>query len=536
MLSRRDLLFAGGGVAAAIAVDAGYQRMSRAPSIAKSLRQISDNAMGWLTPQLFGARGDGGDDTVAFEEMAAAAARERRPIHLPDPGGRYCLGPWTLPSVEGLRISGASSRSGALVPISSNQPYVLFVPYGAVGCVLEDLFIFDAERSPNDRCEISLLSDCAQGLRVRRMRVDGAKRGLWFREGGYLRAEDIYVARASDRYFSFGGSKSKRQLAQGWFYELTCDSGLQDGGQDASTGIAFDIDSGAAFLHFFSPTAAGQDVGFRVHDTAAEGLNSRPDGLFIWDANIDWVRSEAVLVNAVGRMLMQGANLRSVESFAARLSGFGSIEWASTNVYGSHQGGISIDGGFNDFYFKGGSRVIGNGPVQGGGVGIRLQSGSGQAYLEGGIIGNGDDDARPGKGYYSLATTSRQDYGLVVAEQYVGNIVVNGTSFARNRIAPFAGLIVDARLRTKTRIQNVDAFRTDSFGIALCVPDRATGKISIEHNLPLPPTWYRIDPPEKNVEVHVEGVDAHAINLYLRNANGTVLLEGQYEARWEARI
>jgi hypothetical protein len=124
----------------------------------------------------------------------------------------------------------------------------------------------------------------------------------------------------------------------------------------------------------------------------------------------------------------------------------------------------------------------------------------------------------------------------MVAEQYTGYVVVNGTSFARNRIAPFAGLVVDGRLRTRTRIQNVDAFRTDSFGVALCVPDRATGKFSVEHNLPLPPTWYRLDSARRNIEVEVEGTDAHAINAYLRKANGTALLEGQYEIRWEARI
>jgi hypothetical protein len=233
---------------------------------------------------------------------------------------------------------------------------------------------------------------------------------------------------------------------------------------------------------------------------------------------------------------MQGGNLRSVESFAARLSGFGSIEWASTNVYGSHRGGILIDGGFNDFYFKAGSRIIGNGPAQGGGVGIQLQSGSGQAYLEGGIIGNGDGDARPGKGYYALGTTSSQDYGLVVAEQYTGDIVVNGTSFARNRVAPFAGIVVGGRLRAGTRMQNVDAFRTDSYGVALCIPDRATGKILLDHNLPLPPTWYRIDPPARNIEVDVDGADARAITLYLRNAAGKALTEGRYEIRWEARL
>lgn len=539
MISRRDLLLAGAGAAAVSAVLVARDVLrAPAPAILGSQGAIGANATGWLIPQLFGARADGSDDTAAFHDMAAAAARERRPMRIPDPGGRYLLGPWKLPDAIGLKISGSSTRTGALVPVSSNQPHILLIPPGAVGCTIERIFLFDSERPSAARCVTALLSDAAQELRIREMRVDGAKTGLWIREGGYHRFEGIYVARASERYFAFGGNANGRQVSQGWFHELACDGGLQDGNEAAATGVAFDIDSGSAFLHFMSPTAAGQDLGFYVHDGLGKGLSSRPDGIFIWDANIDWVKSEAVLVKSAGRMLMHGGNLRSVGSYAARLSGFNSIEWDSTNVYASHIGGLSIEGGFNDFYFKAGSRVIGNGwPSAHGGVGVRISAGSGRVDLEGGVIGNGEEGARPGSGYYALGTTSRQDYGLVIEEGYSGQLIVDGTRFDDNRVAPFKGLVKDGKLRPKTRIRNVDVFRTDSFGILHgAQPDDGSGIISIEHNLALPPLWYRIDALQPNIDVVVAGVDGRAISVYLRDSRGLRITKGVYDLRWEARI
>lgn len=533
------MLFAGAGATAvSAALVARDVLRAPAPAILGPPGAIGQNATGWLIPQLFGARADGSDDTAAFYDMAAAAVRERRPMRIPDPGGRYLLAPWKLPEANGLKIAGASTRTAALVPVSANQPHILFIPRGAVGCTIENVFLFDSERPSDARCVTALLSDAAQELRIRQLRVDGAKTGIWVREGAYHRFESIYVARASKRYFAFGGNANGRQVSQSWFYELGCDGGLQDGDEDAAVGVAFDIDSGSAFLHFMSPTAAGQDIGFYVHDGREEGLSSRPDGIFIWDANIDWVKSEAVLVKSVGRMLMHGGNLRSVKSYASRLSGFNSIEWDSTNAYASHVGGLSIEGGFNDFYFKAGSRVIGNGwPSAPGGVGVRIGAGSGRVHLEGGVIGNGEEGPRPGSGYYALGTTSRQDYGLVIAEDYSGELIIDGTRFDHNRVAPFIGLIKDGKLRPRTRIRNVDVFRTDSFGILHGVqPDDGTGTISIEHNLALPPLWYRVDALQPNIDVVVGGVDGRAINVYLRNTNGVRITKGVYDLRWEARI
>lgn len=459
-------------------------------------------------------------------------------MRIPDPGGNYRLGPWRLPDANGLRIVGSSDRTGALVPINANQPHIVLVPPAAIACTIEDVFLFDGERAASGRCSTALLSDAAQELRIRQMRVDGAKTGVWIREGGYHRFEGIYVARASERYFAFGSSTGGRQVSQSWFHELCCDGGLQDGDEDKAVGVAFDVDSGSAFLHFMSSTAAGQDVGFHIHDGRGKGLPSRPDGIFIWDANIDWVKSEAVLVKSVGRMLMQGGNLRSVGSYAARLSGFNSIEWDSTNAYASRSGGLSIEDGFNDFYFKAGSRSIGNGwPAASGGVGMRISAGSGRVHLEGGVIGNGEEGARPGSGYYALAATSRQDYGLVIESGYSGELIIDGTRFDYNRVAPFLGLIKDGKLRPKTRIRNVDVFRTDAYGTLQGVqPDGATGEISIEHKLALPPTWYRIDSPRPDIDVVVTQVNGQAITVYLRDSSGRRLTEGAYDLRWEARI
>ncbi len=174
---------------------------------------------------------------------------------------------------------------------------------------------------------------------------------MWFREGRIPGQRHLHC-RVSIGISVPGAAKTNDSSHRGGFTKAHLRQRPLRRSQAASTGIRFDIDSRAAFSHFSSPTAASQDVGFRIHDTAAEGLGSGRHGtLHLGRRTSTGFDQEAVLVNRWDECSCKG-NLRSVESFAARLSGFGSIEWVSANIYGGHLGGILLEGGFNDFALK----------------------------------------------------------------------------------------------------------------------------------------------------------------------------------------
>jgi hypothetical protein len=504
-------------------------------------------------PQMFGSTvfGSGSNDTTALDECLDYIAESGKRMVIPWTSELVRCAALTLPAARGLHIQGpgfsVGVANGAITAYEADQPHVFFIPAGASYPVIEDLYFYHANWAVGDRPVWSVIDDTTGSI-FRHVRNQSSLSGFWARKGGYKRWFHVFSAGTTARSFAFGGAwngvGTPQQLTQCKFWSLEDDAQIADPNDVSPGSVAFDFLAGSAYSEFFHPISAGRENCIRFYDnfagggdtrTTEEKLSARPDGLYFYDANMDWAGTNAVNILAGTRIeFLSGANLRALEGPAISIGGtgglIGTVAFKKGAAYASLDYGMIIQGNADlidveDF------NILGNSyPTNTGGTGIYVAAGAGKLRITDGRIGG----IPSGLTEYGVANS--QDYGIRRETGATYQIEIDGTDLGSNDVAPFSGFTDGSGyLRSDVKLQNViTPGAADHASGFFTVTLSGSSTVTAAHTLAAKPRAFDMWMSDGNYVARGNSSDGTNITGIVRDAAGAAVTTGTHTIMWEA--